>query len=100
MMYIGRSSPSILLWSLIVVSCFLLLYSFYIKRPNISIPAFDARYAKNIPPPSSPAKYPNIAVLVEFRSVDLLVSIVMNIFHHLPSSCLFKFFMEKQIKFY
>jgi len=85
-MYIGRSPISALLWSFIRFICFVFLYSLYTKRPNISIPDFDVQYAKNIPPPSAPAKYSNIAVLVEFRSIDLLVSIVMNVLHHLPSS--------------
>jgi len=86
MIFIRRSSSPVLLWSLILVSCFFVLCSFYIKGPKISIPDFDPKHGKKIPPPSSPAKYPNIAVLVEFRSVDRLVSIVMNILHHLPSS--------------
>jgi hypothetical protein len=62
------------------------LYSLFPSRPQIFILDYDVRYAKHVPPPSSPAQYSNIAVLVEFRSNNLLVTIVMNILQHLPSS--------------
>jgi hypothetical protein len=86
MIYTGRLSTSNLLWSFLFLSWLFVLYSWFIKQPTVSIPAFDIRYTKNIPPPSLPAKYANIAVLVEFRSIDRLVTIVMNILHNIPSS--------------
>jgi len=86
MTHLVRSSTVVLMCTFILLSSFLLLYPLFLKRPYISIPDYDIQYAKHIPSPSSPAKYSNIAVLVEFRSVDLLVSIVMNILHNLPSS--------------
>lgn len=86
MLNIPRPSKSVSLWCCIFFSCFFVVYSFLTRHPEVPIPAFDAQRTKSIPPLSSPAKYANIAVLVEFRSIDLLVSAVMNIYHNIPSS--------------
>ncbi len=86
MIHLVRSSTSVLICIFILLSSLLFLYTLFPRRPQIFIPDYDVQYTKHIPPPSSPAKYPNIAVLVEFRSIDILVSIVMNILQHLPSS--------------
>ena len=86
MIHLLRSTSSVLTCILIFFSSLLLLYSLFPNRSQIFVPDYDVRNAKNIPPPSSPANYSNIAVLVEFRSVNLLVTIVMNILQHLPPS--------------
>jgi hypothetical protein len=33
-----------------------------------------------------PTSYPYIAVLVEFRSIDMMITVVHNVYHHIPSS--------------
>lgn len=86
MFNIYRTPKSISLWFFIFLSCFYLIYCLFTRRPDISVPAFDEQRAKHIPSPSPPAKYPNIAVIVDFRSNDPLISAIMNIYHHLPSS--------------
>lgn len=72
-----------------ILSCtFILLIVFlFLKHPTISFEYSNTKQSMNIIPSIiSRAKYENIAVLVEFRSIDRLVSVVMNILHHLPSS--------------
>ena len=86
MRYFERFSRSQFRYSIILFVCFLFFYCFYFKKSGSRLPEFDAQRAKIIPAPSPPAKYPYIAAIVEFRSSHLLVSVILNILQHIPSS--------------